>query len=113
MGSRRASGRPGLHRSEHRHHHRIHADVNAQAGAYATGILAMMVSGAVAVAISALRSRQRAATIGFTVLTLILLYALGANVLRSRMALSSRPCSSSASLRFRSFPDSRVPWSFG
>jgi hypothetical protein len=59
----------------------FHADVNAQAGAYATGILAMMVSGAVAVAISAVRGRQRAATIGFTVLTLILLYALGANVI--------------------------------
>jgi hypothetical protein len=59
----------------------FHADVNAQAGAYATGILAMMVSGAVAVAISAVRSRQRAATVGFTVLTLILLYALGANVI--------------------------------
>jgi hypothetical protein len=56
------------------------ADVNAQAGAYATGILAMMVSGAVAVTISALRRRQRGASIAFTVLTLILLYALGANV---------------------------------
>jgi hypothetical protein len=56
------------------------ADVNAQAGAYATGILAMMVSGAVAVTISAFRRRQRKAGLAFTVLTLILLYALGANV---------------------------------
>ncbi|MEU8230904.1 amino acid transporter [Actinoplanes sp. NPDC048967] len=56
------------------------ADVNAQAGAYATGILAMMVSGAVAVAISAVRRRRRQAAIGFTILTLILLYALAENI---------------------------------
>ncbi|GAA5772484.1 hypothetical protein [Streptosporangium roseum] len=47
------------------------ADVDAQAGAYATGILAMMVSGALAVTISAVRHRRRAAAIGFTVLTLV------------------------------------------
>ncbi|TWP53370.1 amino acid transporter [Lentzea tibetensis] len=57
------------------------ADVNAQAGAYATGILAMMVSGSVAVTISALRKKQKQATIGFTVLTLILVYALVENVI--------------------------------
>ncbi|MFF1494233.1 amino acid transporter [Streptomyces sp. NPDC058304] len=57
------------------------ADVNAQAGAYATGILAMMVSGAFAVTVSALRRRQRATTAGFTMLTAMLLYALVANII--------------------------------
>jgi hypothetical protein len=57
------------------------ADVNAQAGAYATGILAMMVSGAVAVTISAVRRRRPLASTGFAVLTLVLLYALVENVI--------------------------------
>ena len=59
----------------------FNADVNAQAGAYATGILAMMVSGSIAVTISALRRRQRLAGTGFALLSLILLYALAANVI--------------------------------
>ncbi|WP_153031257.1 amino acid transporter [Amycolatopsis sp. YIM 10] len=57
------------------------ADVNAQAGAYATGILAMMVSGAVAVTISSARARRTKAAIAFTVLTLVLLYALVENII--------------------------------
>ncbi|MEU4744615.1 amino acid transporter [Actinosynnema sp. NPDC023658] len=59
----------------------FNADVNAQAGAYATGILAMMVSATVAVTTSAVRRRQRGQAVGFTVLTLILLYALVDNVI--------------------------------
>ncbi|MEV4414921.1 amino acid transporter [Catellatospora sp. NPDC049609] len=56
------------------------ADVEAQAGAYATGILAMMVSGSIAVTISAARYRRRWAAAGFALLSLILLYALGENI---------------------------------
>ena len=59
----------------------FNADVNAQAGAYATGILAMMVSGSVAVTIAAYRKRERRGSFGFTVLTVVLLYALVANVI--------------------------------
>jgi hypothetical protein len=57
------------------------ADVDAQAGAYATGILAMMVSGAAAVTISAFRRRQVRAVLGFAALTLILCYALVDNII--------------------------------
>ncbi|MFG2100124.1 amino acid transporter [Micromonospora echinaurantiaca] len=57
------------------------ADVNAQAGAYATGILAMMVSAAVAVAIATARQHRRGVATGFTVLVLVLLYALVENVI--------------------------------
>jgi hypothetical protein len=57
------------------------AEVNAQAGAYATGILAMMVSAALAVTITARRRHQRQAVLGFGLITLILLYALIDNVI--------------------------------
>lgn len=57
------------------------ADVDAQAGAYATGILAMMVSGAFAVTVSATRKRQKWPSIGFGVLTAIMTFALVDNII--------------------------------
>jgi hypothetical protein len=59
----------------------FHANVEAQAGPYATGILAMMVSAAFAVTVSARRRHQRGAVLGFGLVTGVLVYALVDNVL--------------------------------
>jgi len=56
------------------------ADPNAQAGAYATGVLAMMLSAAFAVAVSSVRRRRRLAVVGFTIVVLVMGYALLANI---------------------------------
>jgi hypothetical protein len=57
------------------------ADVDAQAGAYATGILAMMVSAAFAVTVSARRRRNARGVFWFGLVTLVFAYALVANVI--------------------------------
>ncbi|AYN42745.1 APC family permease [Streptomyces dangxiongensis] len=68
------------------------ADVDAQAGAYATGILAMMVSGALAVTIAAARHGRRPAAAGFGLLTLILLYALVYNIVDKPDGIAISAC---------------------
>src|SRR3954469_21274860 len=57
------------------------ADVDAQAGAYATGILAMLVSAAFAVTVSAVRRRRPRAVCGFGLVTLVFASALVENVI--------------------------------
>jgi hypothetical protein len=57
------------------------ASVDAQGGAYATGVLVLMTSASVAVALSARRKRQPWRTVGFSVVSLILIYTTVANVI--------------------------------
>lgn len=55
------------------------ASVEQQAGAYATGVLAMMISAAFAVALQAWRRRERRPALVFTAVAISLTYALIAN----------------------------------
>jgi hypothetical protein len=54
------------------------ADVDAQGGAYATGVLVLMGSGALAVAIAAWREAQR--RVPFLAITIVFLYTITANI---------------------------------
>lgn len=58
----------------------FNADVDAQGGAYATGVLVLMTSAAVAVTLSARRSKQRKRTVGFGVIALVFIYTTIANI---------------------------------
>jgi hypothetical protein len=57
------------------------ANVDAQGGAYATGVLVVISSAATAVTLSARRRRQHGRTVGFAVITLILVYTTIANII--------------------------------
>jgi hypothetical protein len=57
------------------------ADVDAQGGAYATGVLAMMVSAAFAVTLTAWRRGSTRGAVAFGVITAVFVYALAANVI--------------------------------
>lgn len=56
------------------------AEVEAQGGAYATGVLALILSAAVAATLSTWKQGRRPAAVGFGVVAVILLYAAVANV---------------------------------
>jgi hypothetical protein len=57
------------------------AGVEAQAGVYATGVLALMTSAAIAVAISAWR-RNQAVKWGFLIISFIFVYTIGVNIIQ-------------------------------
>ncbi|MBC6471259.1 amino acid transporter [Actinomadura alba] len=57
------------------------AEVEAQGGAYATGVLALILSAAVAVTLAAWKSGRRRAALPFGVVALVLAYAMVANVI--------------------------------
>ncbi|MEV0199971.1 amino acid transporter [Nonomuraea sp. NPDC050691] len=57
------------------------ADVESQGGAYATGVLALILSAAVAVTLSAWVGRRAKAAVPFGVISLIFAYALVANII--------------------------------
>jgi hypothetical protein len=57
------------------------ANVDAQGGAYATGVLVLITSASVAVFLSALHKRQRLATIGFALVSVVFAYTTVVNVI--------------------------------
>ncbi|KRA39531.1 amino acid transporter [Nocardioides sp. Root614] len=56
------------------------ADVDAQGGAYATGVLVLITSASVAVALAARKARQRGWTIGFSLIALVFTYTTLDNI---------------------------------
>jgi len=57
------------------------ASVDAQGGAYATGVLVVMTSAAIAVALAASRRGSRLGVVAFGIVTLVFIYTLVANVM--------------------------------
>ncbi|WP_429951898.1 amino acid transporter [Leucobacter allii] len=57
------------------------ASVDAQGGAYATGVLVLITSAAVAVTLTARARKERGATIGFGIVSLVFLYTTVANII--------------------------------
>lgn len=57
------------------------ASVDAQSGAYATGVLVLITSASIAVALSAHAKKQRAATVGFGIIAVVFVYTTVANMI--------------------------------
>ncbi|WP_449281009.1 amino acid transporter [Leucobacter sp.] len=68
------------------------ASVDAQGGAYATGVLVLITSAAIAVALAAHRRRERGATIGFGIVTAVFLYTTVANIVERPDGIKIAAC---------------------
>ena len=68
------------------------ASVDAQGGAYATGVLVLITSAAVAVTLAARKRRQRAATVGFSIITVAFMYTTVANVIERPDGIKIAAC---------------------
>ena len=68
------------------------ASVDAQGGAYATGVLVLITSAAIAVTLVARRRGERAATIGFGIITAVFLYTTVANVIERPDGIKIAAC---------------------
>ncbi|RJL30104.1 APC family permease [Bailinhaonella thermotolerans] len=68
------------------------ADVESQSGAYATGVLALILSAAIAVTLSAWKRRRIGPAIGFGLVALVLAYAFTANVTERPDGLTISAC---------------------
>ncbi|PRY49014.1 hypothetical protein LY71_10796 [Geodermatophilus tzadiensis] len=68
------------------------ADVDAQGGAYATGVLALITSAAIAVALAAHRARQRWLTVAFGVISVVFVYTTAVNVVERPDGVTIAAC---------------------
>lgn len=68
------------------------ADVDAQGGAYATGVLVLITTAALAVALSSIRSRRTGVSIGFTVITVVFGYTTVTNIIERPEGVKIAAC---------------------
>jgi len=70
----------------------FHANVDAQGGAYATGVLVLITSAAIAVALSVYHRRRRRSTVVFTAIAAVFIYTTVANIIERPEGVKIAAC---------------------
>jgi hypothetical protein len=70
----------------------FHADVDAQGGAYATGVLVLITSAAIAVALSVYHGRRRGSTAVFAIIAAVFVYTTIANIIERPEGVKIAAC---------------------